>query len=623
MARKHIRLIGVVAGVALWLTAAEAASTPGKSPETPEPPTIGSVAAKAAQPPPAPQPTSAAGKTFKKLDATVLITAFLQALGGLGLFLLGMKYLSDGMQTIAGDRLRRMIGFATNHRLAGAAVGTGVTSVIQSSSVTTVMVVGFVNAGLMTLQQAIPVIMGANIGTTITAWMLALKIGKFGLPIVGVAALVYRFARQDRWRFLALAVLGVGMVFFGLEIMKRGLGGVKETEEFHNLFMLFTADTYGGVLKCASIGCLLTMVVQSSSATIGITIALASGGAIPFETAAALVLGENIGTTITAFLASLGATTNAKRAAYAHIIFNVLGVAWITAIFAWYIRGVKIFCGVGADGNIGHGQIEYAIAVVHSGFNITNTLLFLPLSSVLGGMLIRMFPDKPYKEAPHLTNLDVRLLETPTIGIEQARREVVHMGDQTHKMLLRLREIVVAKQADHREVNKVFHKERILDVIQKEVVEFLTQLLTGNVPREIAAEGRRIVRIADEYESVSDYVTNILKLHLRLRHDDLEFFAEERKGLLELHDLVTDYVVMVNEACAEGRAEVLSRAETFGNEISHKARELRSQHLTDMVEARNGAANPVMSMIYADMLNAYRRVKDHAFNVAEAVAGEK
>ena len=264
-----------------------------------------------------------------------------EIIGGLGIFLLGMKYMSDGMQAVAGNSLRRMIGLATNNRFLATIVGTAVTVVVQSSSVTTVMVVGFVNSGVMELAQGVGVIMGANIGTTITGWILVLNIGKYGLPILGAAAFIYLFSKGDRWRYWAMAFMGVGMVFFGLEIMKDACAAIKDLPEFEAWFQRFDASTYPGILGCALAGCLLTMVVQSSSATLGITISLAFQGVISYETAAALVLGENIGTTITAILASIGATTNARRAAYFHVLFNIIGVFWITLVFDQYIEMIQ------------------------------------------------------------------------------------------------------------------------------------------------------------------------------------------------------------------------------------------------------------------------------------------
>jgi len=565
-----------------------------------------------------------------EFNAQFVITMFFNVIAGLGVFLLGMKYMSEGLQTIAGRRLRTMIGAATSNRFMGMAVGTGVTCLVQSSSVTTVMVVGFVTAGFMTLTQAIGVIMGANIGTTITGWILALKIGKYGLPIMGVAALVFRFANKDRLKFLAMATMGMGMIFFGLELMKNGFKPIRGMEDFEAWFSTFKADTYFGVLKCAAVGCVLTMIVQSSSATLGITIGLASTGVIPFHTAAALVLGENIGTTITAYLASIGTTTNAKRAAYAHVIFNVLGVVWITALFRPYVYLVEQFIGIdpyatttaveGGEEVVNFPHVTAAIAAVHTGFNVANTLLFLPFTNHLAALLTRFVPDRDFKETPHLTMLDANLSDTPVIGIEQSRKEVNRMADTLDKMLPRLRDVISNGTPDDKNVQKIFHKEEVLDIMQKEVTVFVTDLLAGSLTHELADEGRRIVRIADEYESAGDYVQNVLKLYLRLDQADLKLSQSDRDNILGLHDDVAGYVDMVSTACRQNRGEVVTKAHSIGEGISHHIRRLRNQHLAEVADTR---AAPLVTVIYTDMLNAYRRVKDHALNVAEALAGEK
>ncbi len=348
--------------------------------------------------------------------------------GGLGIFLLGMKNMSEGMQAVAGPSLRKMIGAVTNNRLLATTVGVIVTGIVQSSSVTTVMVVGFVNSGVMQLGQAVGVIMGANIGTTLTGWILVLKIGKYGLPLLGGAAFIYLFSRRDRFRFWAMFFMGVGMVFFGLELMKDACALIKDMPQFALWFQQFQADSYFGVLKCACVGCLVTFVVQSSSATLGITISLAFEGVITYPTAAALVLGENIGTTITAYLASLGATTNARRAAYFHILFNLLGVFWITLIFSWYIELIQSLSGVDVgkavveNGKTTFPHTTAAIAATHSIFNVVNTLLFLPFLPFFVRLLERIVPSKPFKEKPHLTDLDIRMLDTPSMAIEQSHK---------------------------------------------------------------------------------------------------------------------------------------------------------------------------------------------------------
>ena len=546
-----------------------------------------------------------------------------EIVGGLGIFMLGMKYMSDGLQTIAGNRLRQMIGAVTNNRLMAIAVGTGVTCVVQSSSVTTVMVVGFVNAGFMTLNQAIGVMMGANVGTTITGWILALQIGKYGLPLLGVSALVYRFGKRESLRYLAMVAMGVGMIFFGLELMKMGFAPIKEKPDFIAWFATFSADSYFGVLKCAAIGCVLTMIVQSSSATLGITIGLATTGVIPFTTAAALVLGENIGTTITAWLSSIGTTTNARRSAYAHVIFNVIGVLWITALFAPYIYVVRKFVPgdpsfPGEAGN--YPYVTAAIAAVHTGFNVTNTLIFLPFTNRLAALLTRIIPERAYKEPPHLTHLDGRMLETPIIGVEQSRIEILRMAETVRTMFACTRDVTAADTPDEGDVKKIFDKEEVLDIMQKEVTVFLTDLLAGSVTHEIADEGRRMLRMADEYESVGDYAERIVKLHMRLHNANLVFSPEERKDLLDLHDEVAEYLAMINEAFERKHPEVVSKAHTRGDGITHRIRELRNRYLVKVTRER---VDPLATSIYTDTLNAYRRVKDHAMNVAEALAGEK
>ena len=271
------------------------------------------------------------------------ITIIFHVFGGLGIFLLGMKNMSDGMQAVAGERMRKLIGLATDNRLMGVGAGAAVTGLIQSSSVATVMVVGMVNAELMTLRQAIGIIVGANVGTTITAWIMAYSLEQYGLPIIGFSALILPVFKSDRIRFIAVFVLGLGMVFFGLELMKQGLSPIKNMPEFVAWFSRFQADSYWGVVKCIMVGAAVTAIIQSSSATVGITMALAGTGIINFPTAAGLILGENIGTTITPVLASLGTITNAKRAAYAHVIFNILGVLWIFPLFFIYTKGVVWF----------------------------------------------------------------------------------------------------------------------------------------------------------------------------------------------------------------------------------------------------------------------------------------
>ena len=552
--------------------------------------------------------------------------------GGLGIFLLGMKNMSEGMQAVAGDKLRKLIGSVTNNRLIACGVGTAVTCLIQSSSVTTVMVVGMVNAGLMTLMQAIGVILGANIGTTITGWILVIKIGKYGLPLLGVAAFFYLFSKRDRVRYTAMLLLGLGMVFFGLQLMKAGFAPLKDMPGFEAWFSRFSLAGYAGVIpywavmRCCLVGALLTALVQSSSATLGITIGLAVSGGIDYPTAAALVLGENIGTCITALLASLGASTNAKRAAYAHLCVNLLGVLWITLIFSWYIQAVVWFVGTDpATPDIVNGVTTYpyaaaAIATTHTGFNVVNVLLLLPFTGVLSRVLQRLVPTKTYEETPHLTFVDVRMLDTPAIGIQQSYREIMKMGDVVEKMILGLRDCLTGSESDAQREEGIFRKEEILDVMQKEIVEFIGNIMTGNISHEVMGEGRKQLRIADEYESVSDYVANILKLYLKMRDTGERMSDEGLKEMLVLHDRAADYMHFIRTAVDADNSGILALADTQGQTITHIMKETRERHMT---RVGTGETTPLKSLIYTDMLNAYRRIKDHGLNIAEVLAGEK
>ncbi|QDT07635.1 Na+/Pi-cotransporter [Rubripirellula lacrimiformis] len=560
------------------------------------------------------------------MDSSTLIKMVFELAGGLGIFLLGMKHMSDGMQAVAGNSLRRLIGTVTNHRLFATTVGVVVTCIVQSSSITTVMVVGFVNSGVMELSQAVGVIMGANVGTTITGWILVLKVGKYGLPLLGFSAFIYLFARRDRWRYWAMFAMGIGMVFFGLEVMKDACSTIKDMPSFEAWFARFSADTYLGVLKCAMVGCVLTTLVQSSSATLGITISLATQGLISYPTAAALILGENIGTTITAFLASLGTTTNARRAAYFHVIFNLVGVFWITLIFQWYIRliqaiiGVDVSQAVMVDGNATYPHTVAAIAATHSVFNVCNMLLFMPFVTPMVRLLERILPSLPYKEKSRLTDLDIRILESPLMAIEQSRKEILKMGDGCLKMLEWHRTLMLADSPDPKLAERLKHREKVLDSVQDEVAEFITNLLSGNASHATAEEARRQIRLADEYESISDYILNLDKFDRKLRRNEFRFTEAQRTDLEALNRLVYTYVSEVHQALTNYNPNVLKDTDASNKRIRDQVKILRRKHLEELSA---GTIPPVVSVAFMASLNAYIRVRDHACNIAETIANQK
>ena len=557
---------------------------------------------------------------------TILGTIGLPVVGGLGIFLLGMKNMSEGMQAVAGSRLRALIKAVTGHRLLACAVGVIVTCLIQSSSVTTVTVVGFVNAGLMTLAQAIGVILGANIGTTITGWILVLKIGRYGLPILGIAALVYLFSKNERIRYTAMVVMGFGMIFFGLQLMKQGFAPLREMPAFLDWFSRFTPDSYFGVLKCALAGALLTAIVQSSSATIGITMGLASTGIINFPTAAALVLGENVGTTITAYLSSLGASRNARLAAYAHIIINLGGVLCVTALFPWYIKAVVAVLGtdpdlaVQAEGGTVFPNIIRSIALAHTGFNTILVIAVLPFTRLLARGLERLVPDKYPDEPPHLIYLDIRLLDSPALGIEQSKEELLFMIESVEKMMGLLEESLRMDKPDQNRERKIFHREEILDNVQKEITKFLGGLMTGNITHEVMMEAQKQIRLADEYESISDYIVSMQKMRIKARKFSLRISESGRRELIDLHNHTEDYITFVSNAVRTNQEEILNQAYEQHKAIVRLMKEYRGNNLARLAVQ---TCAPLPNLVFADMLTTYRHIAEHALNIAEVVAGEK
>ncbi|MEQ9410652.1 MAG: Na/Pi symporter [Fuerstiella sp.] len=382
-------------------------------------------------------------------------------------------------------------------------------------------------------------------------------------------------------------------------------------------------SVYAGVLKCAAVGCILTFIVQSSSATLGITIGLAQIGVIPFETAAALVMGENVGTTITAWLASFGTTTAARRAAYFHMTFNVVGVLWITAIFQWYAGAIRELM-IGDSGD--PLRVTAAIATSHTVFNVTNTIFFLPWVPVAASWMTRLVPDRPEaaEEQQHLTNLDVRMVETPVIAVEQSRVEILRMADSCNQMMTWLKQILEQEQPDQQLMKRVLAEEQHLDAVQTEIVEFMSNLLSANVPHDITDEIRHQLRMADEFESVSDSISTSLKAYRKLMRRELTLPPDEHANVVDVHDMVAAYLKHISDACRERRTDVLARAKTEGDTITKHIKKLGHEIIEKTLEtAHEERLDPRIGSSYNRQITAYRRVRDHALNIAEALVGEK
>jgi phosphate:Na+ symporter len=549
-------------------------------------------------------------------DAFLALPMIFFIIGGLAIFLLGMNYMSSGLQSVAGSKMRQIIATLTNNRFSAVFIGFIVTAVVQSSSITTVMTVGFVNSGLMVLKQALGIIFGSNIGTTLTGWIIALNIGSYGLPILGVATFFYLFSKRDGVKYTALAFLGIGMLFFGLQLMKHGFEPLSDSRQFEALFLIFNADTYVSMMMCVVLGALLTVSVQSSSATMGITIALALTGAIPFETAAALVLGENIGTTITAFLASLTTGPDAKRAAYGHIIFNVLGVLWITSIFPSYISFINALFERFSDslgliyGDDAQGDVAVKIAMVHTVFNVANTALFIPLITPMEKLLYKMVPERKDGEF-HITELrTLKIHESPALSLAETSGEIRTVGTQVAAAADALDACI---RGENMKKNKkiVFDIEDKVDLYQKELSDFLVeQLSTKELSHDVVQTIQNQFRIIDYYESISDYYVTVLKQLLKIEKRKLSLDEDEQQEILQLHretsTLLNDIIHYDSQNKEEDKTQLVEKYENIRSIIKNK----RKEHLNALNE-RHRSENVFISLAYADILSAYRKINNH------------
>jgi len=559
------------------------------------------------------------------------VSVILRVAGGLGLFLLGMKQLSEGLQAVAGSRMKKLVAAATTNRVAGVCTGSFVTAIIQSSSIVTVMVVGLVSTNLMTLTQAINVIIGANIGTTATAWLIAIipSAEKLGLGLIAISAVAYLFAKRERIQTLGLTFLGLGLIFFGLYMMKHGMKPISTDEAVIGWFAMFHADSIFGLLKCVGLSMLFTAVIQSSSATTAITMTLAMQGIIGFETAAASVLGMNIGTTLTAWLASLGGTTEAKRAALAHTLFNCIGVALLAPLFLPVIIPMmeKLFPNIStpvidASGAKSFPHVAAPMAYIHTGFNVVNTLLFLPFVNWFARLVCYLMPSAPIKDIPRLTMLDTRVIGTPVLAVEQAAREVVFMGESNIDLLETFRKLLEGESNEELEQH-IFHREDILDNVQHEISSFLGQIMTGRLQQNVASRARALLRITDEFESISDDVAALLKILLHLRNDKQVLTDEGRMELLDVHDHITEFCKCIDEAVKcdlDQAASRLIHMKTDSHKISVLIKHARDNQ---MVRLENQSSNATKIVACMDMLSAYMRIKEYLQNIGEALTGMK
>ncbi len=544
-------------------------------------------------------------------------------LGGLGLFFFGMKLMSDALQSAASDVIKNIINTITKHRAYSIVVGIVVTMIVQSSSITTVMVVGFVNASLMNLTQAIGIIFGANIGTTITGWIISIKIGKYGLLLIGAGVFPMLFAGKSKWKAIGPVLFGVGLVFYGLDVMSGAFKPLRTMPEFLDAISFFSGQDYGSYVASILMGCLLTVIVQSSSAMLGITMALATTGVIEFHTAAALVLGENVGTTITALLASVGGNINAKRAARAHAIFNILGVAVVFSIFPWFVELVDKM--VSGDPNLlnANGEkpnIAVHIATGHTLFNVTATIVFTPFLHQLARLVTWMTPDGE-KEQHHLVMLGDPEDMVPATALVMAEAEIGKLQDIVQRMFVVANDLIKndASDADEKAIAKIKDYERITDNIQKEITVFVCLLMEKSLTEKQSVLAQAIVREADELESVADYIERVASYLERTNKEQL-LKGSSKQELFDFFDDVRAFYDQVANRLGSPAKLDEGTVQRSADAVVEKADRLRTKHLERVAK---GEFDPLTALTYSDIVVALRKVKSHSHNIFESLVRVK
>lgn len=540
------------------------------------------------------------------------MTMIFGLIGGLGLFLYGMKVMGDGLEKAAGERLKKLIEVLTNNRVMGVVVGTVVTGVIQSSSATTVMVVGFVNAGIMNLTQAIGVIMGANIGTTVTAQMISFKLTDYAPVAVGIGVAFWMFSKNKRTRQWAEILIGFGILFIGMETMSQAMKPLREFEGFKTMLASFGGGTLKDTMFGVLAGFALTAVIQSSSASIGILIALASQGLLPIESALPILFGENIGTCVTALLSSIGASKIAKRAALMHLLFNIFG----TLIFVFLLSRPILHFVV----QLNPGDISRQIANTHSLFNIINMLIQLPFAGGLVYLATKLIPEKPGEVVvvEGIKYLDDRILETPAIAVGQCIKEVLHMGNIASDSYEKSMEAFF--RADEAMAHDVFRIERVINSMEREIAGFLVKLSNTPLSEEQHFVVNGLFGTSHDIERVGDHADNLAELALYRVENKLDFSESAEGELRMLHERVLKSYRESLLALQTGDVHIARRVVEREGEIDHVQKTLRTSHIARMNRQQ---CSPGSGVIFLDILTNLERIGDHASKIAFAVLDVK
>lgn len=524
--------------------------------------------------------------------------------GGLGIFLFGIKSMSDGLQKTAGNKMRNLLETYTSNPILGVLVGIFVTILIATSTGTTVMAIGLVNAGLMTLRQSIGVIMGANIGTTMTAFIIGVKIENYALPIIAVGAFLLFFMKKKMHQYLGQVIFGFGMLFLGLSTMSGGLRPLRDLQIFQDFIINLSDNPLLGVL----VGTVFTFIVQSSSATIGILQTMADEGMIGLYPALPVLFGDNIGTTITAVLAAIGASVAAKRAAAAHVIFNVVGtVIFIIALpLVYYLVSI-------IDANI-----RMQIAFAHGMFNVTNALIQLPFVAVIAYVVTKLIPGESRQLEFAPKHLDPRLLSTPSIALGQAQHEILRMGELARETLNDASNYFFTRDSEVAEL--ALQKEQLINHLDRKAIEYLVKIQQSSLNEQESGKASILMQTINDLERIGDHAENMIELTDYSITHKVEMSEEalgELKQMIDITDKAIEHALL---ALTNQDTQMAQSVLDKEHELDQLEQKFRKQHI---MRLNQNECNGNSGAVFIDMLSNLERMGDHSKNIAQYVLQER
>ena len=557
------------------------------------------------------------------------IFKILTLLGSLGLFLYGMTLMSEALQKVAGDKLRNILAAMTSNSVSRILTGLFITAVIQSSSATTVMVVSFVNAGLLSLVQSIGVIMGANIGTTFTAWLISLLGFKADIAVLAIPLIAFGFVfmmcKAKKKKSIGELIIGFSLLFLGLSFLKDSVPDLQSSPEVLAFLQQWTNYGFGSVLIFVVIGTILTIVLQSSSATMALTLVMCNNGWIPFEMGAAMVLGENIVTTITANIAASVANVSARRAAMGHSVFNVFGVLWCLILFHPFLGLVsKIIMAMGLDNPLVAGasanSVLYAISMVHTLFNICNTLILVWFTNQIAQLVTKIIKGKKEEEVFRLQYIQGGMLSTAELSLNQAKEEIVHYADICRRQYAYAKSAINETDPEKFDAlyKKLEHYEQVTDRIELEIAKFLNQVKEGVISDESGRRIQAMYKIISELESIGDSGFNVARILQRRNIHNLKFDEQMIKKLNYMVELLERGFDAMIYNLKKGYTQIndIANAQDIETDINEYRNNLKEEHLLNL---ENKTYSYLTGVYYMDLVNECEHVGDFMINISEAI----